>query len=248
MAKVKPIRIVAPRIVQPGEGGVRPWLWVAFMIALAAWSWQVYQFGQQRAGFDVGRRDQAEDQLRERIAELEEETEVLRAAAARFERAGQIDRAAVDGVKAEVRSLQAERADLKREVAFLKTLVSGGERRSLVLDDFRLVEAGGGEYRFEVTLTKQNEDDQETVSGQVSIAVKGRLEGVDKSLDMAALTDGKRDNFGIRFKSFQRLKTEIKLPAQFEPVAVEVAVRPDGKEFKSFDQAYDWKLSDAGNG
>ncbi|MCB1785258.1 MAG: hypothetical protein KDJ33_03335 [Gammaproteobacteria bacterium] len=248
MGKIKPSRIISPRIVQPGEGGVRPWLWIAFLIALGAWSWQVFQFGQQRAGFDVGRRDAAEDRLRERVAELQEENDVLRAAAARFERAGQIDRAAVDKVKAEVKALQDERAELKRKVAFLNTLVSGGDKKALILDDYRLVEVGEREYRFEITVSKPADEDQDTVSGQVSIRVKGTLAGVDKTLEMDALTDGKRSNFGIRFKSFQKLKTELQLPGDFTPATVEVAVRPDGKAFKSFDQAYSWAVSDAASG
>jgi len=237
------MRVITPRIVQPGEGNVRPWLWLLFLVALGAWSWQVFQFGQQRAGFDVGHRDKAETQLRERIAELEEETAVLRAAAARFERAGQIDRAAVVDVQSEVKSLQAERAELKREVAFLKSLVSG-EDKKLTLDDYSLVDAGDGSYRFEITVAK-GDDDQTTVGGQVTISVKGQVSGAEKVLDMRTLTDGKRDNIGIRFKNFQKLKTDLQLPAGFEPVSVEVAVRPDGKGFKAFEQVFAWKLSGA---
>jgi hypothetical protein len=62
---------------------------------------------------------------------------------------------------------------------------------------------------------------------------------------MDSLTDGRRSNIGIRFKSFQRLKTELRLPEGFEPTSVEVVVKPDGEVFKSFERAYDWKVSDA---
>ena len=37
MGKIKPARIVTPRIVQPG-GPARTWLWLLFLLALAAWS------------------------------------------------------------------------------------------------------------------------------------------------------------------------------------------------------------------
>ena len=105
MPKVKPQKFTTPRIMQPGEGGVRPWVWLLFLAALGAWSWQVLQVGQQRAGFNIDRSSLREEALRERITELEAERDVLRAASARFERAGQIDRAAADGVKAEIKSL-----------------------------------------------------------------------------------------------------------------------------------------------
>ncbi len=71
-----------------------------------------------------------EDELQQRIDELEEERDALRASAARFERAGQIDRAAADGVQSEVKALQDERAELKREVALLKPWFPGVKRNA----------------------------------------------------------------------------------------------------------------------
>jgi hypothetical protein len=244
MGKVKPTQVTTPRIIQPGERGARPWLWVLFLVAFGAWSWQMFQYGQKRVGVDVSRSSQAQERLLERVAELEQERDALRAAAARFERLGQIDRAAADGVKSEVKALQEERAELKREVAFLKTLVSRSEGKELLLEEFRLTKGGERIYLFEVTLSK-GAGDEEIVSGQVVLRVKGRVEGRSKTLGMEALTDGKRSNFGIRFKNFQKLKAELQLPDEFEPAVIEVGVTTDGKGFKSFEQAFDWKVSDA---
>ena len=81
MGKKKPTRIITPRIVQPGEGGIRPWLWLLFLVALAAWSWQVFEFGRQRAGFDGSRSDQRQAALEQRIVELEVYGEEIRVAA-----------------------------------------------------------------------------------------------------------------------------------------------------------------------
>jgi hypothetical protein len=243
MGKIKATRIITPRIVQPGEGA-RPWLWLFLLLGLGVWSWQVYDFGQQRAGYDAGERDEVEDRLRQRVEELEAERDQLRASAARFERAGQIDRAAADGVQAEVKALQDERAELKREVAFLKTLVSGGGDSNLALDQQTLVGIGEDSYRFEVTLSKRTTD-AGTVSGKVLLRVKGKEGDVLRTLDMETLTEGRRSQIGIRFKNFQKLKTDIKLPKGFQPAEILVSVQPDGKTFKSFEQTYDWNPSDA---
>jgi len=243
MGKIKPARVVTPRIVQP-RSGPRTWLWLLFLAALAAWSWQVYDFGRQQGGFRAEARDQVEADLLARIARLEQEREALRAAAARFERAGQIDRAAADGVKSQVLALEEERAELRRQVAFLKTLVSGGEGAMLVLDDHNLTRVGERSYRFEVTLSKETDDD-ETVVGQVLIRIAGEADGATRKLDMEAFTDGKRTNIGIKFRNYQKLRADIELPDGFEPASIEVAVKPDGKSFKALEQAYDWKLSDA---
>lgn len=244
MGKVKPTRIVTPRIVQPDERGPKPWLWLLLLFVLALWSWQVYEFGRQGGAFQIAApANTVEYGLRERIAELEEEREVLLAAAERFERMGEVERTAAEAVKSQVKALQTERAELKREVAFLKSLVAGGGRR-LVLNDQSLSALGEGIYRFEVTLAKRT-DDQETVSGQVVISVRGRSENGPTVLDMGSLTEGRRSTIGIRFKSFQRLKTDIRLPTGFEPESIQVAVKPDGKDFESFERAFDWKPSDA---
>lgn len=243
MGKIKPARVVTPRIVQPHRGGFRPWLWLLLLGTLALWSWQVFEFARQPAGFTAAWHDPAEARLHRRIDELEEERDALRAAAARFEQAGEIERAAADGVKAEVKRLQDERAELQREVAFLKSLIAGGDRK-LVLNDQSLTAVGDRMYRFEVTLAKRT-DDQAIVSGQVVISVRGRGEGGPSVLDMGRLTDGRSSGIDIRFKSFQRLKTELQLPDGFVPSSIQVAVKPEGKVFKSFERAYDWKLSDA---
>jgi hypothetical protein len=243
MGRLKATRIATPRIVQPGERA-RPWLWILLLLALGAWSWQVFQFGQKRAGFDSGARDAVEGRLYQRIAELEDERDRLRAEAARHERSGQIDRAAAEDVRSEVQALQQERADLKRQVAFLKTLVSGGGDSELGLGQHSLVALGEDRYRFEVTLSKRSAD-AKTVTGQVMLTVSGEVDGKPKTLDMQALTGGKRSNIGIRFKNFQKLKSELKLPKGFVPAAIEVAVKPEGKGFKAFEQTYDWKASDA---
>jgi hypothetical protein len=244
MGKVKPTRVTTPRIIQPGERRMRPWLWMLLLAALGVWSWQVFQYGQQRAGASVAFSGAAPQPRRDRVGELEQERDTLRAAAARFERSGQIDRAAAEGVKSEVKALQDERAELKREVAFLKTLVSGSEGKELLLEDFRLTKGGGRTHFFEVTLAKGAEDEA-TVIGRVILRVKGRFEGRPKTLGMEALTDGARSNIGIRFKNFQKLKTELQLPEGFEPAVIEVGVTTDGKAFRSFEQAFDWKVSDA---
>lgn len=241
MGKLKPSRVTTPRIVQPGERGL-PWLLLIFLAVLGVWTWQVFEFGRQRAGLDVGQRDVVEDRLRERVEALEQERNELRQQAARFERSGQIDRAAVADVQSEVKTLQNERAALKREVAFLKSLVSG-DGSTLALDDFRVTGIDEGVYRVEVTLSKKTDDDAQ-VEGRVYLRLRGVEGDIQRTLDMQTITDGKRSNIGIRFKNFQKLRTDITVPEGFEPIELEVQVEPQGEKFKPFEQVYDWKVSE----
>jgi cell division protein FtsB len=242
MAKVKPMRVTAPRIVQPNDRG-RGWLWALLLLVLGLWSWQVFEFGRKQAGFSVTQSNAREQELEARIAVLEVERDALRAAAARFERAGQIDRAAADGVQEQVKGLQDERAELKREVAFLKTLVSGVDHKLKLAGD-KLVAVGEDAYRFEVTLSKSS-GAAGTVEGEARFEVKGRLEGAEKTLDMKTLTDGRRSRIGVRFKNYQKLGAELKLPEGFDPSEIVVAISPKGKDFKAFEKSFDWQVPGA---
>ena len=245
MGKIKPMRVVTPRIVQPGERSwLWLWMWLLVLVALAAWTWQVFEFGRQQAGFSVGQRDAMKAELMQRIDELAAERDALRSDAARFERAGQIDRAAADGVQAEVQALQNERAELKREVAFLKTLVSGVEHK-LALGDYSLKKTGERVYQFEVTLSKSTENAAATVEGEVVVSLRGVAGGEAKTLDMMALTDGRRSRIGIKFKNFQKLSVELTLPEDFTPNSLVIAVKPGSRGYKPFEQSFDWQASDA---
>jgi hypothetical protein len=221
-------------------------MWVLFLLALAVWTWQVFEFGYQRGGYAAGFRVEVEESLRERVAELEEQRDALRQEAARFERSSQVDRAAVDEVQEDVRALQNERAELRREVAFLKTLVSGGEvagagAAELALADERLTAVGERRFEFEVTLSKQT-DDSKTVTGDAVVSVEGTVDGIEKTLDMATITEGKRSRIGVRFKNFQKLKADIMVPENFEPEQIKVSVAPKGKQYKSLERVYDWQV------
>jgi hypothetical protein len=242
MSKVRPTRIVTPRIVQPGSTA-RVWFLVLFAVVLAVWTWQVFDFGRQQGERVVQTQARVEQRLHVRIADLEQERDTLRAAAARFERAAQIDRAAAEQVRAEVGALQEERAGLQRELAFLKSLLPGSEGEELVLASPNLTALGERAFRFEVTLTKPSANDV-TVSGEAMVKVRGNADGEPRTLGMASLTAGKRTNIGIRFKNFQTLKAELRLPEGFEPQAIEVAVKPDGEAYRPFRRAYDWKPAD----
>lgn len=244
MSQVKPKRIVTPRIVQSSPG-VRGWLWLLFLIVLGVWSWQLYEYGRQQGGFDAVGRDRVESRLTAQVAELETERAQLRTDLARLERSSQIDRTATDEVRLQLKVLQEEKAELKGEVAFLRGLVSGGEGELLRLSKPNLAVEPEGGFVFEVTLSKDNEQDQATVMGRVTISVVGQQQGKEQKLGMKQLTKGRRSNIGIKFRKYQKLTTKIALPEGFEPTSIKVAVRPDGQEFKPFQQVYAWKLSDA---
>jgi len=232
-------RFHTPRIVQPGSRH-NMWVWLLALAVGLFLSWKVFEFGRERAGFDTEASDTQVELLEERIESLQKERDELRAAAARFERASQIDRAAVASVREELNALQEERSSLRKEVEFLKSLVSGSVSLLQVTDLSLSKQEKGNAYRFAFTLSKRAKD-KIRVSGKLVLSVAGQLKGeaaVLKGKELGLEADSER----MGFVHFQHVEGELKLPVGFIPKEVRVEVKPKGKQFKAFDQSFDWQV------
>jgi len=235
-------RFQTPEIVQPGSRRFL-WVWVLLLAAVAVLAWKMFEFGRASAGFDSAARDTQVELLEERIAALQAERDQLRAAAAKFERASQIDQSAVASVQAQLKALQDERSALRQEVEFLKSLVSG-DITALQLSDLSLRKEDGDEgagYRFAFTISKRAKDD-DRVQGTVSVLLSGQLQGEAKTLDSKALGIDAKD-LRMGFNHFQKFAGALRLPVGFIPRELQVAVKPKGKKFKAFEQTFEWRVN-----
>ena len=229
-----------PQIVQPGNRRFL-WVWALVLAAVAVLGWKMFEFGQERAGFNAAARDTQVELLEERIAALQVELDQARAAAAKFERASQIDQSAVATVQAELKALQDERSALRQEVEFLKSLVSG-DITALQLSDLTLgkTEDGAG-YAFAFTLSKRAKD-RDRVQGVLELAVLGQLKGESATLDSKALGIDSKD-LKMGFNHFQEFQGQLQLPVGFIPKELQVEVKPKGKKFKPFEQSFEWRVN-----
>ena len=234
--------IATPRIVQPGSHNVL-WLWALFAVLAAALSWKAFDYGRQRAGFDAAASERELSHLQQRIVSLEQERDELRLSAARFERSSQIDQTAVDTVQAELKSLQDERAALRQEVEFLKSLVSGDvtmlQLTELVLDK----QEQGNAYTLSFSVSKRAEGNKR-VRGTVELVLVGQLKGAPAELSAADLgVDPKLLAMG--FVHFQNYEIPLTLPVGFIPRELIVKVKPKGSKFKPFEQTQAWDVEQA---
>jgi hypothetical protein len=233
-------RFHTPRIVQPGSGHSL-WLWLLALVVAGVLSWKMFEFGLERAGYQTEARDTEVALLEQRIESLQRERDELRAAAARYERASQIDQSAVSKVREDLAALQEERSELRQEVEFLKSLVSGSVSLLQITDMSLSKQDSGDGYRVAFTLSKRAKG-KKRVSGKVLLSVAGQLEGeptVLKGKELGLETDSQK----MGFMHFQQVEAELKLPVGFIPKEVRIEVQPKGKEFKAFDESFEWQVS-----
>lgn len=178
--------------------------------------------------------------LEEKIAALEKERDEYRLKSAQFERASQIDQEVVSTVQTDLKGLQEERAKLRQQVEFLKSLVSG-DITGLQLTDLN-VEKSGNEnvYKYAFTLSKRAKG-KEKAQGSLAISMLGKQGDKSKKLSMKELsvTPGK---LIMNFQNFQKYKGTLKLPKGFKPTRLEINVKPKGNTFKSFKKDFGWQL------
>lgn len=227
-----------PKIIEPGER--HPLLLLLLVLSLMAMvGWYAYDFGQRRGGYFAHKSEAQKVQLKQQLKSLGEECDKQRELAARYQRASQIDRLAAEQVREEMKTLQQERSDLRKKVAFLDSLISG-EVAALQVSQVELERRGDGNtYGFSFMISKRAKDDVR-VTGKVDLKVSGKLQGKQTTLTPEKL--GLNDVLKMGFRHFQKFEGTLKLPDGFDPGELIVVGQPEGKKIKRFEQRIKWQL------
>jgi len=216
---------------------------VLISIVLLFMAWGTYEVGYYRAGFDnTDLRDQR-DILAKRMDEVERFNKVLREKNAVLEQSKRIDKAAMTNVDDTIQGLQKEILELKEEVSFYRGIVSPNEIDNSVKIESMEVHAVGaadqGAYRFKLVITQPRSNKSE-IKGRGDISITGMLDGRQKSLSLADITNKRMKQLEIRFKYFQTIEGNIVLPNGFQPTAVIIEVSPKGKGLSDIHKNFDW--------
>jgi hypothetical protein len=217
---------------------------VALLGLLLAWG--IYEFGRYRAGFDTLAASEAIDVLQGQISKLEQRQSGLREQNAVLERSGQIERQAYKQLEGAVTGLQDEILELKEELAFYRGIVSPTDvTKGLKLQDFELSRgAQERQYHFKVVLT-QVLNNGTVARGNMQFEVEGLQQGELKRYTLnqiSDISDSKGPSF--RYKYFQILEGDFILPEGFEPIKVNLTVKPKSKAHKKLTQAFDWVVGE----
>ena len=182
---------------------------------------------------------------------LGQEYQALVAESARLDQALGDERLAreVGGVFSEqVRDTLSEQADqiaaLEEQIRFYRNLMAGSEEGDLQIADLELLERLDGRgVRFRLLLV-QSADRRDEIAGLVEVRVVGMRGGQSEVLTGEALGADLEAPVPFRFRYFQRLAGEIRLPEGFAPEGVEVVVRAEAEDGFRLQRTFDWELQE----
>lgn len=225
----------------------RPWrraTKVAVWLGIMLLTFGFYELGQYRAGhhrFEVAAEREAlqakiEEQARSN-ADLTEQVTIL-------QRTQAIDGEAYQVVRNDLKQLQEEILELREEVEFYRGIVSPAERQAgLNIQTFKLEPAGEeGLFHFELVMSQVLKNDR-FVKGVVKLYLQGVSEGEPQTLNFSAISPNESVSSKFRFRYFQRMEGDIRVPQNFLPRNVTVEMAPQGR--KAISKTFPWPM-DAG--
>ena len=241
---MKQATVPTPRIVQPGrDHQAIKWLVLGILCVVTVWVWwpQRHLLGSDvqppSAMVPLARWQTAQDQ----VQTLQAERDDLRLQLITAQRTHQVDQSAIAAAQQELLILQDERAVLRRELEFLKTLVSG-DVTVLQLLDLKVwpVTADISTYGYSLTVSKRAKS-RTRVRGTLEISVSGQQDGQLVTLTMADLKPDPQ-TLPMNFTQFQAFSGELVLPDGFVPELITVAVKPRNKQFRQYQKDILWRL------
>lgn len=241
--------VKGPKIIV--EDVHRPWLrWlVAALVAtiLGLLMWGGYGLALSVAGGDWAQmRDRAEalaaerDVLADDIDSLRRDNQRLREQLTFLEQSVEIDQMACASVRSSLKSMQAELAETREQVAFYRGIVSPEQGRAGLRVHNVVVRPleTARQYTMQVMLVQSVRRNRD-VSGSTNIRIEGLQDDTAVQLDWADVALGEEAQLPFSFKYFQELAGEFVLPSGFEPTRVRVFADPRGAN-NLVEQQFEW--------
>ena len=210
-----------------------PWYWralaivaaAALLLVLATW---MYDAGRQFAGYDASTAESELATLRVRAAALEDEVKSLRGVTTSSESRLQIEKSAQAQLVKQLKTLQAENARLREDLAFFENLAQGAGEDKLAVSGFKVEpDLVPGEYRYRVLVTLGGRKERE-FSGRLQLVVDMQLG--DRDVTVMVPPEEKSDDaaYRVRFKRFYRAEGSFRVDPKAKVRSVQVRLFEQG--------------------
>lgn len=212
---------------------------LAALVALVA-GYGLFQWGHVAGGGAGSRAEQRVAELSTETARLESEVGRLRDELARAQTTLEVDREALDELKAALAASEERVAALNEELQFYRRIVVPPEGRTgLRVQTFEIVPADlDRSYRLRLLLV-QNPQRSGRAAGVVQVDLHGTRDGAETTLALPQLA---AEPVPYEFLYFQDVEVEVILPAGFVPETAEVALKPGGRA-RAIVTSFPWEPS-----
>jgi hypothetical protein len=175
--------------------------------------------------------------------------EVLSQRVAVLEEGSKLDKQANDAVRSSVKEFRDRIAELEKEVTFYKNIMApGSENTGLHIQKLELMPTAEEQrFKFKIVLT-QLEKNQSYLNGQAAVNIIGQLNGEKTIYSLRELSEDYKDlGIKFRFRYFQNILGELKLPEGFMPEEVQVILQTKGKKPVRVEKAFGWIMGESVN-
>ena len=221
----------APRVAVRAH---MPWYtrWIllaAVGLAMVGASWATYHFGSEFAGFRKSEIEGEMKRLNELSSKQAAELADIRQKLAGSESQRQIETATYRDLAKQVKVLSEENATLKDDLAFFQSLLpTAGRDDAIALARLKVEpDEMPGEFKYRL-LVVQGGQRPGDFQGHVQIIVSA-LQGTEKIvLALPLVADGKKAEYQLNFKSFQRVEGSFRFAPGTVVKTVQVRVYQNG--------------------
>ncbi len=228
----------------------RPGLWLGslglIVVLVLAGFWFSYEYGRSVAGYDASVAGQQMGQLQQQLQQATAKIAEMQHQAAMLERNSKIDGDASRELKISLDKAQSEVMELKKELAFYKSIVTPEQtKRAVAIQTIQLQADGEGGYRYRIMVSQRGRNDR-FVRGVLKVGIKGSRDGAETVIPLQNVSKQAKKSLKFGFKYFQNFEGTLKLPADFVPESMRVQVKPRSKKIDAVDETFAWTDLTAG--
>lgn len=195
-----------------------------FILAAIGLAWWAYDNGLELAGFHRGKAEQELTRLRDQVAKLSQEKELLTDQIAQFERKVQIEQASNLETTKQLKNLADENDQLQEDLGFFQDLTATGSKEGeLGVHRLRLDrDTMPGEYNLRMLLVRGGQRAKQFFGSYQLVATV--VENGQTSTHVFTQDASGNAQFQLNFRYYQRVEQHIQLPpeAQLENVQVRI--------------------------